>query len=212
MNMADLDEVERSEAVRRWLRQYGGALLGGVLAGVAILIGIQFWQEHRRGVREEAALLFERFTEAEAARDFDRADTLASELSRLEGGVYSWLALQQQARRSLEAGRPEEALERLRAAERFAPDVSAGDLNRLRIAILLHGLGRHEEALGVIGRIRAPAWSAQLEELRGDLLFALGRTSEASAAYERARAALPMPGEALLWKSEAAKTSAGGSR
>lgn len=212
MNITDLDEVERSEAVRRWFRQYGVALLGGVLAGVAILIGIQFWQDHRRGVREEAALLFERFAEAEAARDFDRADALAAELSRLEGGAYAWLALQRQARRSLEAGRPEEALERLRAAERFAPDASAGDLNRLRIAIVLHGLGRHEEALGVISRIRAPAWSATLEELRGDLLLALGRPSEASAAYERARAALPTPAEALLWKSEAAKASAGGSR
>lgn len=212
MNIADLDEVERSEAVRRWLRQYGGALLGGVLAGVAILVGIQFWQEHRRGVQEEAALLYERFAEAEEARDFDRADGLVADLSRLADGAYTWLAMQRQARRWLESGRPEEALERLRSAERLAPDASSADLNRLRIARLLHGLGRHDEALATIGRIRAPAWSAEVEELRGDVLLALGRGAEAEAAYERARAALSVPSESLGWKIEAARTAGGSGR
>lgn len=212
VNIADLDEVERSEAVRRWLRQYGGALFAGVLAGIAILIGIQWWQEHRRSMREEAAMRFERFLEAEKARDQDRADQLAAELAQIENGVFTWLALQHQARRALESGRQEEALAHLKNAERVAPDAAMADLNRLRMARVLHGLGRNEEALALIARIRGSAWSGEVEELRGDILLALGRSGEASVAFERAQAALSVPSEALYWKIEAAKGASGGAR
>lgn len=200
MSISELDEVERGEALRSWLRRHGGALLGGVLAGVAILIGIELWQQRREALREQAALDFESFLAAEEAKDFERADQLAAELASGEGGSYAWLALQRQARRALDAGRPEEALARLREAQRFARDPAAAELGRLRVARVLLALGRPEEALAELDRVRGEAWRAELEELRGDALARLGRDREAREAYLRAQAARPSPGEALAFK------------
>ena len=49
-----LDEHEQSERVRGWLRNNGGGLIAGVIMGLGVIGGWQWWQQHQAGQRTEA--------------------------------------------------------------------------------------------------------------------------------------------------------------
>ena len=42
-----LDEHEQSERVRTWLRNNGAGLIGGVVLGLAVIVGWQWWQRQQ---------------------------------------------------------------------------------------------------------------------------------------------------------------------
>ena len=54
-----LDEHEQSERVRRWVRENGLGLIGGVVLGLALVGGWKWWQSHQQGQREADATRYD---------------------------------------------------------------------------------------------------------------------------------------------------------
>ena len=179
-----LDEHEQSERVRGWLRNNGGGLITGILLGLAVIGGWQWWQQHQAGARAEAGARYDTLGKTLAANNLKQAQAEAAALAA-SGSDLGALAAMRVAGKQVEQGDAAAAIATLRGVQTKDPSVAA--VVDSRIARLLIDTGKPAEALKLLGD--KPTGAAALEA-RGDALFALGRNEDARAAYAQALAKL----------------------
>jgi predicted negative regulator of RcsB-dependent stress response len=77
MSTDQIDEYEQGERVRKWLRDNGVSIIGGIGIGFAAILGFQAWQASKAGHREEAARQYGSFLQAQEGGNADQAAALA---------------------------------------------------------------------------------------------------------------------------------------
>ena len=198
-----LDEHEQSERVRGWLRRNGGGVVGGVVLGLALIGGWQWWQQRQQEARMATGGRYASFVQHLEAKDLKQAQPEAAALAK-EGGTYGVLASLQLAKAQVDAGQRDAAIATLRAAN--AGDSALAVVVNTRLARLLTDAGKPQEALALLGG--NPDGAAAIEA-RGDALFALGKRNEARDAYAKALAKLDV-GTPVRRLVELKLTQAGG--
>ena len=173
-----LDEHEQSERVRSWLRSNGAGLLGGVVLGLGVIFGWQWWQKDQAGKKEQAYQSYQSATEGLAKGDLKQAQGAVSALMK-EDELYADVAGLQLAKAQVQAGERDAAIATLRS---LTPDDALRPLVNLRLARLLIDAGKYDEALKALDK----AEDASSLEVRGDALLAAGTAKEAQDAYTRA--------------------------
>jgi len=187
MTIDMMDEHERSEFVRSWLRQNLPIMVGGVGLGVAVLFGIGFWQKHQLGRREQAQLVFRQLEQATAKNDTKLTTQLAQRLrGDFKGTPYAVFAELQDARRVQESGDLKRTAEILANAARESKLPELKDLANLRLARVKLATGDAKAALALADGIAGEGFKPLANELRGDALVALKRETEAAKAYDAA--------------------------
>jgi predicted negative regulator of RcsB-dependent stress response len=197
-----LDEHEQSERVRTWIRKNGAGILGGVVLGIAVIGGWQWWQKDQVGKLADANTRYDAVTRSLQSKNLDEA---AKEVAALEGGkasIYADLAALELAKAQVEAGKNDDAIATLRGLK------AEGEFKLLieqRIARLLIETGKAEEAV----KLLAAAEDSVSLEVRGDALIAQNKRDEARELYSKALAKLDVaaPQHRLL---EVKLTDAGG--
>jgi predicted negative regulator of RcsB-dependent stress response len=178
-----LDEHEQSERVRTWLRNNGAGLIGGVVLGLAVIFGWQWWQKEQAKQNQQAHLAYQTAVESLSGdpANADPAKAKAAVAKLKDGGdrIYADLAGLQLAKVQIDAGRRDDAIATLRG---LTPDASLRPLVNLRLARLLTDAGKPDEALKLLGQADDPAGL----EVRGDALLAAGKREEARDAYTKA--------------------------
>jgi predicted negative regulator of RcsB-dependent stress response len=177
-----LDEHEQGERVRTWLRENGAGLIGGVILGLAVIAGWQWWQKQREQQRVHAGEQFQAVVDDLTAKKLKQAQEKAA---RLPAGAYATLAALDLAKAQVDAGQRDLAIATLRAAQ--PKDSSLVAIVDLRLAQLLIDAGKPADALA---RLPQGSTDAGVQQVRGDALFALGKTAEARTAYTQALAHL----------------------
>lgn len=173
-----LDEHEQGEIVRGWLRENGAGLIGGVVLGLALIWGWQWWQQHRVDQRVQAGNDFQVAMDQLAAGKLDQA---APRIDALPKGAYDTLGALALAKARLDAGKRDEAIAVLRAAKPREPAMAA--ILDQRLARLLIDAGKPKDALELL----ADAGDGnETLQVRGDAYAALGQQAQARAAYARA--------------------------
>lgn len=175
-----LDEHEQGERVRSWLRDNGAGILGGIVLGLALIWGWQWWQQQRTGKQMQAGA---DFLAATAALEQDATDKARAHLEALPEGAYATLGALALARNQVEAGKRDDAIATLRAIK--ADDPALAEVVAQRLARLLIDAGKAEEALGVLAGLADDAGTLQV---RGDAHAALDQDEQARQAYTRALA------------------------
>lgn len=179
-----LDEHEQSERVRGWLRQNGAGLIGGVVLGLAVIAGWQWWQQQEQVASAAAGERFQAAIKAVESNDLKKAQPIVAALGK-DGPAYATLASLQLAKAQVDAGQRDAAITTLRAIRNEDPALSV--VVQSRLARLLTDAGKPAEALKVLGD--TPQAAAALEA-RGDAFTALGKREDARAAYAQALAKL----------------------
>jgi len=173
-----LDEHEQSERVRDWLRTNGGGLIGGVILGLALIGGWQWWQKQRVQQQMQAGAHYQAALQDISANKLAQAQP---QVAALPDGIYSTLAAMDLAKAQLGAGQRDAAIATLRAIK---PDNAqlAGVVTQ-RLARLLIDAGKADQALALL-----PADSSDPEilQVRGDAYSALKQHEPARAAYAQA--------------------------
>ena len=177
-----LDEHEQSEKVRSWLRENGAGLVGGVVLGLALIGGWQWWQGQQQQGRVQAA---ERYQATLDQINAGKLGAAQASVGALSGTVYAAMAHLDLAKAQLEAGQRDAAIASLRQAK--TDDAALATIVDQRLARLLIDAGKAGEALRLL-----PATSVDPVTLQilGDAQVALGHTNDARAAYMRALAQL----------------------
>lgn len=172
-----LDEHEQSERVRRWVRDNGLGLVGGVVLGLALVGGWKWWQGQQLGQREAEAARYETLQDQIKAQDLGKAAATATTLGK---GPFATLAALDLAKAQAMSGKRDDAIATLRAVK--PGDAMLGAIVRERLARLLLDAGKADEALGLLANVDDPAGLGA----RGDAHFALGHRDQARSDYDRA--------------------------
>jgi len=196
MAFAD-NEQEQVEALQRWWREHGSALLIGLGIALTGVLGWQGWQGWQQQQAEQAAL---RYLAVEQAPLDD--NTLAELAKPLRGehpdSAYATFAAMRLAAAAVAAGDLEGAVAELQWAYDHAKPSALQPLLQLRLAQLRLAQGDLEAAGALLKADLPPPLQPLQDELRGDWHLAQGDRVAARAAYGSALVAAPSGGQRQL--------------
>jgi predicted negative regulator of RcsB-dependent stress response len=186
-------DQERVEAIKKWWKENGKAVIVGVVLGIGILAGGRGWMDYQRGQAEQASVRYGELIAAAERNDTALAvaqgEHIIDQYGRTPYGALSGLVI---ARLKLEEGDAAAARAYLEQVMQSARQEELRQIARLRLGRLLLGEGDADGALALVAEAggRAEPFRAAYEELRGDALLAKGQVEEARSAYRNALALL----------------------
>lgn len=201
MNIYETDD-EKVEAIKRWWKENGLSVVGGVGIGLAAVFGWRGWIAYQDGVSQQASAAFEQLLSSADSGSTDSA-LKQSELLTAEYGstVYGTFSALVKAKVELEKSNSAGARAALEQVMASAPDPGLATIAALRLARLLIDEGDLPAAAAVLGKQGATSrFAAEIAALRGDIAAAEGRVLEAREAYEQALAAGATPADLLQLK------------
>ena len=184
--MAAYTDHEELEKLKEWWKNYGTALLVGVVLGLGLLFGNKYWTRYQEDQRAAASALYAQMFKQTQAAKADQARTTGKKLIDEYGRTpYAGMAALMLARLSVEANDPAAARTHLQWAIDHATDAATIHAARLRLG-QLHLANREFDAALVLVREDAPGFEGEYSELKGDAYVGLGKPEDARAAYSAA--------------------------
>ena len=182
------NEYEQGEAVKKWLKTNGGAIVMGLVIAFGGLFGFRQWQSWDENQRQRASAEFEVMSQLLSEQQLDSAmanyQTLKDEFP---DSPYASLAALQMARARLEADQADLALNLYRFVADNGTPHALQMVGIERLARVLLDQGEAEEAMVILDASGdSTGFEASFAEVRGDVYVALGRNSEAIASYQLA--------------------------
>lgn len=189
-------EEEQIAQFKDWWQRNGKPMLTGGALALAVVFGWQAWQKYQGNQAQGASIVYQQLLETalnpSGTPDSAKVAELAGKLKSDFGGThYAQYGSLFVAKVAVEAGKLDDAAAELKAVLDKPADATLGELARQRLARVLAAQGKAEDALKLLEGDADKAFLASREELKGDLLAQLGRSDEAHAAYQKAKAALP---------------------
>ncbi len=187
-----LDERERWEALMRWLRENGPAMVAGVALAVLGFTGYRWWHAHTDQRDLEAGAVFVQMENSFAKGDDTSGFIAAGELERNDASTpYADQARLASAAVFVDGGQLDRAAAELRAVMQHPHDSILGLIARLRLARVQIAQNQPQQALATLAAVDPGAFAPRYDVVRGDAYYALGQKPQALAQYRLARARDP---------------------
>ena len=183
---------DQGEAVKKWLQDNGSAIVMGLVIAFGGLFGFKQWQNWQETNRQQASYEFEVMNQQLAQNQLDAAMDNFQILKDDHGkSPYASMAALQMARARLEANQADLAIGLYEYVVENGYPKAMKVVARERLARVLLDQGQPAEAMTALqGADDITGFESRYAEVRGDILFAQGRSDEASAAYLEALDAL----------------------
>lgn len=187
----DLEEQEQLAELKAWWKQHGNVVSWILLAASLSVAGWQGWNWYQRQQSAQASAIFNVLQRAAAEQDQQKVRAATGELlEKFGGSTYAPLAAMLAGKTAFDAGDLKTAKAQLTWAVDHAAD-EMKDLARLRLAAVLLDEKAFDEAIKQVNQPSSANFAPLFAELRGDILLAQGKRSEAKAAYQAALQAKP---------------------
>ncbi len=208
-----LTDRDQEERLRQFLRDNWRWMAAGIVLGIALLVGWREFQGRRIETREAAAAKFAELQATLAKGDHSTAaqqlQTLADQHGRSPYVDQAQLLI---AKSHVEKGEFDAAATLLQKVTDNTKDEVLKDLARVRLARVHLQQGKHDAALALLNLQQDSAFAPLAHEIRGDVHYARGKTSEArteyAAALEGDSAAIDRPVVELKLQQVGGKTDA----
>ncbi|MDO5059517.1 MAG: tetratricopeptide repeat protein [Neisseria sp.] len=190
---AHLEEQQELENFKHFWKSWGRWLFGLLVAGAVGYFGWTVYQNHKESQNHEAAAVLVSLAEKAQAGGDEKA--VNADLQNLQQNYPDSISAAQAsmmvAGSEFDKGRYDAAEAHLAwvLKHQKAPFVQALAVQRLAVVQLQQK--KYDAALATLNTPVEAAFASSIEETRGDVLFAQGKTKEALAAYESALAKLP---------------------
>jgi len=182
-------EEEQVEAIKKWWKENGKSVVGGIVLGFAVIGGWQGWQGYQRNQGEAASMHYDVMRQAVQLDQIEQAIENGKRLISDHGSTaYASFAALELARLAYNRGEPAVARGHLQWVVDAAPDPALRDLARLRLGRLLLDSGELDALQQLLGTKPLPAFAGAFTELQGDLARARGDLEQARVAYQDALA------------------------
>ncbi len=197
--MDHASDQEQLEALQKWWKENGMAIVGGLLLGLVGVGGWQYWQGWRVDQAETASALYERVTVAVDVGNDQEAESALKELAGSHSGSpYAALAAFAVAAEAIRADDLEAARTHLEWVVENGAVSEHREIARLRLARVLLAAGDPSGALAQLDAV-GPVFRGESEELRGDVFVAQGDFERARQAYQTAAAEALLAGGDNPW-------------
>lgn len=180
-------EEQQAEAIKKWLKENGAAVIIGIVLGLAGLKGWNYWQE--RTLRQNAIAstefetlqpMFDKVTVDEMSKQIDAFS------SRNSNKVYYNFLNLKLAKRALSVENFDVAIAALNKVVATPANEVIDIIARIRLARVYIHQKQPQKALDLLNS-ESKAFMYLLSQTRGDAYKALGQTDKARQAYQLAK-------------------------
>ncbi len=186
MDVYSTDE-EKVEALKKWWKDNGRSLIIGVALGLAAVFGWRYWTQYHHQQAEQASNMYSNMIGAMNAGKPEAAMQMGEQLiSHHAGSTYAVYAALGIAKMRLEQGEAQAAATQLEWALQHTSSDSLKDIARLRLARALLAQGKADAALQRLKGMEQGGFSAEYQDVLGDIYAAQGKPGQARAAYTKA--------------------------
>ncbi len=186
MEIYETDE-EQVAAIKRWWKENGTSTISGIVGGILIIGGWNYWQSYQQDKYLQAASLYEQLLVDISEENNESIQKITEQISTEHGSTaYASYAALLLAKTKVQAGDLEAAKTILQKQMNGADSSQLRNVARLRLARLMYASGDNEKGLQLIAeadQTSIEGFVASYDELKGDLYVALDRLSEARTAY-----------------------------
>ena len=187
--MEDLSEKEQIDQMRAWWSEYGNYVIGGIIVGIAIIVGLTQFRSQQVESQTEASALYETVFEAIADGKVEDAETAAQELFADYGKtVYPSQARLALARLYMDKGRDQDAADSLNAVLESDAKSQYAPIARLRVAKVYLYQNKPDEVVELLSGLEEGAYTSRYSEALGDAYVMNEAWDDAREAYLRAMA------------------------
>ena len=180
-------EEEQVEAIKKWWKENGKSVIGGVVLGFAIIGGWQGWQGYQRNQGEAASAYFDSMRQAVRTGQDDKAiDDGKRLIGEFGGSAYASFAALELARLAYQRGEKGVARDHLQWVSDAAADPAIRETGRLRLGQLLLDMNELDALQALVAEPAPAAFGGEFAALRGDLERARGNEEAAREAYQEA--------------------------
>lgn len=178
-------EEQQVEALKRFWNEYGKAILGGVVLGLAALYGWRFYQAEQRASAEALSSSYSQLLQQQGSSD-EWLNDAQRFISSQGTNNYAIFAALMAAKEAVTQGELAQAAQHLSWVAQHSKDASIQAIAQLRLARVQRELGELTAALATVNQNVPQSFKAQQAELRGDILLQSGDYAAAKAAYQQA--------------------------
>ncbi len=188
--MDQYTDDERVEDLKKWWKENGVSIIGGIALGLVAIFGWQYWNSHRTAQAEAASQAYDIFVAAAEKSDAEQTRQRGQVLlTDFPHSAYAALTALRLAKLATDNGDTATASQRLEWVIGNAQLDEFKDIARLRLARVLSAAGRTEEAKKLLASVTTTTLMAERDELQGDLYLAGNDAAKARTAYAAALAA-----------------------
>ncbi len=182
-------EEEQLEALKAWWKENGTSTIVGVVVGVALISGWNFWRTQQQEKAAQASITYSQLVKAIEANNHGTIEQLGKRLrDDFAGSGYAAYNGLQQAKLKVQKGDLSGAKAILKEVA-AQPNKELSHVARIRLVRLMLATGEYEQGLQLINEVdpaTESGFSASYDELAGDLYVAMDRLDEARTAYQNA--------------------------
>jgi predicted negative regulator of RcsB-dependent stress response len=186
----EFQEDDDLERLKSWWKNYGSALLIGVVLGTTALYGYRYWNQYQFDQAAKASVLYDQVVYQMKQRNSDQAVTLGGQImDGYSSTPYAGMTALLLAKISYDRGDLANARRQLSWAVDNAEVDATRHAARIRLARLMGEAGETDAALSLIAVGDRGGFESEYNELQGDLLADQGKLEAAHSAYTSALAA-----------------------
>ncbi|MDD4914885.1 MAG: tetratricopeptide repeat protein [Methylococcales bacterium] len=183
-------EEEQLEQLKKWWEVNHTSVVAGVVGGLVLLAGFNFWEQNKLQNRTQASQLYQELLDSAANSKPESVEKIAEKINtEFPSSAYADYATLQEAKVKVEKGDLAAARTLLEEEIKRTGSPELRHICRLRLIQLLLADKQYEQGLKLIAEVdpaSSEGFSALYDELQGDLYVAMDRPDEARSAYQSA--------------------------
>ena len=187
MAMIDSQEQEQLDALKAWWKDNRNWLVTVLSVAIVAYAAFSLWKNYQARQAGEAAMLYAEVTKQVASNDAKRInDAVAALVEKYSGTAYAPRAQLLAVQTNIQAKDLTRAKSQLQWVIAHADESGLQDTARLKLASLLLDEKDYAGAIKLLDATSPDAFTGLFADLKGDVLAAQGKNSEARAAYKLA--------------------------